>query len=394
MRLTIYATVLVISGLISSCSSPPPARWFKGNLHTHTYWSDGDEFPEMVLDWYKRNGYDFIALSDHNMLANEEKWKLIAKSPMYEQSFKNYLEKFGEEWVEYKSDTGRIHVRLKTYDEYRSKLESDKFLVIRAEEITNNVNQIPVHVNATNLREFIPPPGGATILEAMQQSVDAVIQQRENTGVPMFPHINHPNFGWAITVEDMINLKGERFFEVYNGHPLVNNYGDSLRPGTEAMWDQINISYVNKNQPLLYGLATDDSHNYHQFGSAFSNAGRGWIMVQAEKLDAASLISAMEAGNFYASIGVSLKHVSFDDNQLKIEVAAQEGVTYKIEFIGAAKNDTDSRVLHTVEGTTAVFEVTPDFLFVRAKITSSKVQTNPFMEGDLERAWTQPVVPK
>ena len=26
--------------------------WYKGNLHTHTYWSDGDEFPEMVLDWY------------------------------------------------------------------------------------------------------------------------------------------------------------------------------------------------------------------------------------------------------------------------------------------------------------------------------------------------------
>lgn len=144
----------------------------------------------------------------------------------------------------------------------------------------------------------------------------------------------------------------------------------------------------------MYGFATDDSHNYHQFGAALAKAGRGWIMVQAEKLDAASLISAMEAGNFYASTGVSLKHVSFADNQLKVEVAAQEGVTYKIEFIGAAKNDTDSRVLHTVEGTTAAFEVTPDFLFVRAKITSLKVQTNPFMEGVLERAWTQPVFQK
>ena len=36
-------------------------RWFKGNLHTHSYWSDGDEFPEMIMDWYKDRGYDFVA---------------------------------------------------------------------------------------------------------------------------------------------------------------------------------------------------------------------------------------------------------------------------------------------------------------------------------------------
>jgi hypothetical protein len=31
----------------------------------------------------------------------------------------------------------------------------------------------------------------------------------------MFAHINHPNFGYGIDVEDMKNLNGERFFEVY-----------------------------------------------------------------------------------------------------------------------------------------------------------------------------------
>ncbi len=32
-----------------------PKQWFKGNLHTHSYWSDGDEFPEVIMDWYKSN---------------------------------------------------------------------------------------------------------------------------------------------------------------------------------------------------------------------------------------------------------------------------------------------------------------------------------------------------
>src|SRR5205814_702981 len=30
-------------------------RWWKGNLHTHSFWSDGDDFPEMIADWYKRH---------------------------------------------------------------------------------------------------------------------------------------------------------------------------------------------------------------------------------------------------------------------------------------------------------------------------------------------------
>lgn len=162
--------------------------WYKGNLHTHTYWSDGDEFPEMVLDWYKSNGYDFVALSDHNTMAQDEKWKLIAKSPLYEESFNQYLEKFGADWVVYKTDTGRIQVKLKTFTEYKSKLEANNFLIIPSEEITNYVNgKIPVHVNATNLQRFIEPPNAATVIEAMQQSVDAVLKQQEETGVPMFP---------------------------------------------------------------------------------------------------------------------------------------------------------------------------------------------------------------
>ena len=49
-------------------------RYWKGNLHTHSYWSDGDDFPEMIADWYKRHAYDFLALSDHNVLSEGERW--------------------------------------------------------------------------------------------------------------------------------------------------------------------------------------------------------------------------------------------------------------------------------------------------------------------------------
>ena len=64
-------------------------HWFKGNLHTHSYWSDGDEFPEVIMDWYKSNGYQFVALSDHNTLAEGDQWIVIAEDPLYQNAFKN-----------------------------------------------------------------------------------------------------------------------------------------------------------------------------------------------------------------------------------------------------------------------------------------------------------------
>ncbi|MGH7171596.1 MAG: hypothetical protein ACRELG_15070, partial [Gemmataceae bacterium] len=36
-------------------------RYWRGNIHKHSLWSDGDDFPEMIADWYKAHGYHFLA---------------------------------------------------------------------------------------------------------------------------------------------------------------------------------------------------------------------------------------------------------------------------------------------------------------------------------------------
>src|SRR3970282_2925132 len=81
-------------------------QWFKGNLHTHSFWSDGDEYPEMIMEWYKSNGYHFVALSDHNTLAEGEKWIKVPDSRMYEDGFQQYLARYGENWETYRGDYG------------------------------------------------------------------------------------------------------------------------------------------------------------------------------------------------------------------------------------------------------------------------------------------------
>ena len=51
-------------------------------------------------------------------------------------------------------------------------------------------------------------------------------------------HINHPNFGSRVTAEDIMATRGARFFEVFNGHGEVNNWGDPTAglPSTDRLW--------------------------------------------------------------------------------------------------------------------------------------------------------------
>ncbi len=55
-------------------------RWFRGNTHTHTVLSDGDTSMEELLTAYQARGYDFIAVSDHNIvsvISPEQRYPLL-----------------------------------------------------------------------------------------------------------------------------------------------------------------------------------------------------------------------------------------------------------------------------------------------------------------------------
>ena len=70
-KLVVIAGILLAGCSIPEDETPWPNSWQKGNLHTHSFWSDGDDYPEMIMDWYKSHDYQFIALSDHNIFQEE-----------------------------------------------------------------------------------------------------------------------------------------------------------------------------------------------------------------------------------------------------------------------------------------------------------------------------------
>lgn len=425
-----FAALFSLSGALAGEST-----WFKGNLHTHTLWSDGDDYPEMVADWYKRNGYHFLGLSDHNKIQVGTHWfelkKEMRAGAVLErgggEALEKYLKRFGPDWVEQREENGKKFVRLKPLDEYRSLVEeSGRFLMIPSEEVTSTWKKEktattpaqggPVHINFTNPREFVGPAEGDNALTVMDTVLESVAAQREKTGQPMFAHINHPNFQYGITVEELMQVKRQKFFEVYNGHPGVINDGNANHLSMDAMWDaMLAHRLTDLGLGVVFGLGVDDSHHYHQQLIGKSNSGRGWVMVRAKHLTAESIIKAMEAGDFYATNGVTLSDVKREGRELAVSIKPESGVTYVTQFIGTRRgfdkktemlppekngktlphrrySKDVGAVLSEVKGTSASYTLKGDEIYVRAKVISSKKKVNGSVAEEMETAWTQPLV--
>ena len=379
----------------------PEPRWWKGNLHTHSLWSDGDEFPEMIAHWYSERDYNFLALTDHNVLSEGMRWMklkdIISRSD--DQILNRYINQFGRSWVETKGEEGtaEFSVRLKPLHEFRHLLQQkNQFILIPAEEISDRAEGKPVHINATNIAEALAPAHGSTVRETMQNNLRAILEHEKEHGREVLPHLNHPNFGYAVTAEDLASVVSERFFEVYNGHPGVNQLGDQNHPSVERIWDLVNaIRRDTLKVPPIMGIATDDSHEYH--GVPGSRPGRGWVMVRSQYLTPEHLIRAMKRGDFYASSGVSLEDVSFDSESrtLSLKIQAQQGAKYTTKYIGTLKHpDEESRIgkiLATSDALNSSYQMKGDERYVRAVVTSSLDPVDPSFKGQKQQAWTQPV---
>ena len=202
--------------------------------------------------------------------------------------------------------------------------------------------------------------------ETLQGNIDGI---RAASGVP---HINHPNFGWGLTAQDLQQARNYRLFEIHNGHPTVNNLGGGGVPGLEEVWDRLLSS-----GKMVYGMATDDAHVFKQPGNpSVSGPGRGWVNVRAARLEPRALMESLERGDFYASTGVVLEDVRATAKNLTVRVKV-EGVTkHRIQFIGR-----NGAVLREAIDPIATYEFTGAEGYVRAKVIDSNGRM----------AWVQPV---
>ena len=304
--------------------------WFKGNLHTHTNKSDGDSSPETVVDWYSKNKYDFLVLSDHN------------------------------------------HLTI---------LDSDqtKLLLIPGEEITLNL-PYTIHVNAIGIKKVIEPTIRPTKVKTLQANIDNII----NSGG--LAEINHPNFRWALNEKDLVQIRGAHFIEVFNGNYNTHNYGGGGKKSVEEMWDEMLSKKIK-----IWGVAVDDSHHFkEEFAPHRHNPGRGWVEVFSKDLSEKNILDSMRNGNFYFSNGVKFKNISFNKEKIELSISGDyfnKGLSNSL--VTDSKYTTqlisnDGEIIEEVDGKTVKFNLiknTQKYTYFRTKTISST--------GSI--GWTQPI---
>jgi len=322
-------------------------QWFRGNTHAHTVLSGhGDSSPENVAKWYQDHGYNFLILSEHNKFINPRNVKLPNN-------------------------------------------KGNNFILIPGEEITGKKI---IHTTAMNIKRITP-------WDYDNRENSAIIQNHVDETIKAGGQaiLNHPNFHYAVSVKDILPVKNLYLFELFNGHPAVNNFGDHEHPSTEVMWDQLLTKGL-----LIYGVSSDDAHHFKKTAHNRSNPGRGWVMVQATKLNSDEIMKAMSGGNFYSSNGVFLQTyergreeygIEIDDKKTQETLSSpllkgkqlMEGESgYKIEFIGP-----NGQLLKKIKGLRGTYRIRKAISYVRAKVTfTRKLHSNGYEEY---YAWGQPV---
>ena len=297
-------------------------RWYKGSLHAHTKESDGDASPEVVAKWFADNGYDWLVISDHNLMT--------------------------------------------VLDNGPQAAPGTRPLMITGEEVTVELEGQPkaVYTNAVGIDSAVDPVAADGVVPTLQASVDAIVAAGgiASLTAPYF----RPDFDPA----NLREVTGATLMEVFNAHPM-NVHGDPTTFSYDGIWDVLLSS-----GRAVFGTASDDSHNYAEFGPDKANPGRAWVVARAAELSGEAIVESLVSGDFYASTGVSLRSVDASAGSIEIEIEESSEDSYLTSFIGRS-----GTVIGQEAGTSVRYRMRGDEGYVRARITSAKGS----------RAWTQPV---
>lgn len=262
-------------------------NWYKGNLHCHTTNSDGALTPAQVVDLYRKNGYSFLALSDHDIYTdyrkelNTEEFIVL---PAVEASAVLYQERGKSERL----SVHHIHGILGT-EEMQKKASAGLF---------SNMERLPI-------LKFYESWNGAEVAQNLENELEA------HGCVTTY---NHPVWS-RVKEKDFIDLDGITALEIFN-------YGTEIESGTG--FDTIHWDVMLRNGKKVFGFASDDNHNEEKLDDSFG----GYIVVKADNLDHESIIQSVINGNYYSSSGPDIYDWGIRDGVAYVECSPVQRVHF------------------------------------------------------------------
>lgn len=228
-----------------------PGRFWKGNLHTHSTESDGQDSVEEVCRRYQECGYDFISLTDH------------------------FLRRY---------DFPLTDTRSYRTDGFTTILGAELHTVDVLTELGSQW-----HILAVGLPlDFAQTPDEETPAHLAQRAVAA----------GAYVAVAHPRW-YALTEGDIFELGAVHAIEVFNGTAVDHNDGH----------DSWEITDIMLGRGLRYNCcATDDFHGR----DTRADFALGWVQVKSPTLEPEALLNALKDGHYYSSTGPLLHDIQVE----------------------------------------------------------------------------------
>ncbi len=298
-------------------------RHLKGALHCHSSRSDGDSSAEEVVSRYYRDGFDFIALTDH--------FRYNRESPVPHLPITVIPAAEGGADI----NDGLGH----GFRCYHT-------VLLGKNDETNGFAQGERIPTGNDLS----PTGKITCAEDYQPYLDMIHEKGNIT------FYCHPE--WSSTPARLFeNMKGDFAMEIRNTDCVHSCNMDRDCP----YWDE-----VLGQGKRLWGVAVDDIHRLNM-------ADRSWVMVGADN-NVSDIVDALASGAFYSSFGPSIYDFYVEDGKAHIVC----DTVNRIEFM-ADRHPTS--VFRDPNGVTeAEFGLNDSYFYIRACVTDSygrSAWTNP-----------------
>ena len=328
---------------------PKDGCFYKANLHTHTYLSDGSNTPEEIKKEYIKRGYSVVAFTDHDILI-----------PHNDLTDDKFLALNGCE-IEVNENDDVLWREMKTMHMNCIALEPDNHY-----QVCYNPDKY-LYANAVNQKDILVVDDSKPLYEReySHKGVSKMMDEARNSG--FFVIYNHPA-GSMEYYPDYIGYNGMHAMEIINSADM---YGGYFGYNPQAYDDLLRAG------KKIFCVAGHDTH------SIFDDLFVGWTMIKAEKLEYRAITDALIKGHTYVSQGPVIDELWFENGELHITTPGVDKIVFTVG------NRRENKVIRSQNNelvTEASYTIKSDQSYIRVTLyddMGNAANTNAYFVADL-----------
>lgn len=266
------------------------APQYKANLHSHSTLSDGHLSPEALKEAYKSHGYSVLAITDHEYPCDHS--ELSDPSFVMLTGYEAYIRSNSE--CRYDRYGEEIHINLLARDAHNT-------------SYVNYTDMYCKYVKDEAVRRAFKKVGSSEPREYTVEYINSFVREAKAAGY--LCAYNHP--AWSLERHEQI-ARYDGFFSME-----MCNWGSHITNALE--YNAVIYDRLLREGKRIFCHSADDNHNAVPFDSPRSDSFGAFTMILAEELSYGGIIAALEAGNFYSSMGPRFLSIEAEGSHVTVK---------------------------------------------------------------------------